>query len=43
MIKVKGYVAEIAKCILDTRLEMAGLAKRFFAELANKVSSVLET
>lgn len=37
MIKVKGCVADIARCTLDDRPEMAGLAKLFFSEMAAKV------
>jgi hypothetical protein len=38
MIKVKGCVADVARCTLDDRPEMAGLAKLFFSEMAAKVS-----
>ncbi len=41
MIKVKGHVAAIALIILDPKPEMAGLARNFFAELAQKVSAVV--
>lgn len=41
MIKVKGCVADVAQCTLDARPEMAGLAKLFFTEMAQKVPFVL--
>ena len=37
MIKVKGHVSEMAKCIADENQRISTLAKRFFQELSKKV------
>ena len=37
MIKVKGHVSEMAKCIADENTQISMLAKRFFQELSKKV------
>uniref|UniRef100_A0A914UTH6 Condensin complex subunit 1 C-terminal domain-containing protein n=1 Tax=Plectus sambesii TaxID=2011161 RepID=A0A914UTH6_9BILA len=40
MIKVKGCVADVAQCTLDSRPQMAGLAKLFFQEMAQKGNAI---
>nr|CAB3264219.1 condensin complex subunit 1 [Phallusia mammillata] len=40
MIKVKGYVSEMARCIVDINERISMLARRFFQELAKKGNSV---
>ena len=40
MIKVKGHVSEMAKCIADEDTQIAMLAKRFFQELSKKVNQI---
>jgi len=37
MIKVKGHVSEMARCIVDENERIAALAKKFFQELSKKV------
>ena len=38
MIKVKGHVSEMAKCICDENDRISMLAKQFFQELSKKVA-----
>jgi hypothetical protein len=40
MVKVKGQISELAICIVDNNDQLAGLAKAFFTELANKVGHI---
>uniref|UniRef100_H2ZI72 Condensin complex subunit 1 C-terminal domain-containing protein n=1 Tax=Ciona savignyi TaxID=51511 RepID=H2ZI72_CIOSA len=40
MIKVKGHVSEMARCIVDENEKIVALAKRFFQELAKKGNSM---
>ncbi|CAI2182996.1 11563_t:CDS:10 [Funneliformis geosporum] len=40
MIKVKGYMWEVAKCLEDKERRISDLAKLFFTELASKDNSV---
>uniref|UniRef100_F6VSZ2 Condensin complex subunit 1 n=1 Tax=Ciona intestinalis TaxID=7719 RepID=F6VSZ2_CIOIN len=40
MIKVKGHVSEMARCIVDENEKISAIAKRFFQELAKKGNSM---
>ncbi len=40
MIKVKGYLEEMAKCLEDKERRISDLAKLFFTELASKDNAV---
>jgi len=40
MIKVKGQISEMATCIIDDNVEIAGLARVFFSDFAKRVSSL---
>ncbi|XP_074654081.1 condensin complex subunit 1-like isoform X2 [Tubulanus polymorphus] len=40
MVKVKGQISEMAKCIMDDDPRISGLAKLFFQELARKGNAV---
>ena len=37
MIKVKGHVSEIARCIVDDNCKLQEIARRFFNDLSKKV------
>lgn len=40
MVKVKGQISEMAKCLEDSDQRIADLAKLFFTELANKDNAI---
>ena len=41
MIKVKGHVSEIARCVVDDNCKLQEIARRFFNDLSKKVGFLL--